>query len=156
MSSFLFVLPSFNLVLLSVHACSVPWLCLTLCNTMDCSPPGFSVHGISQARTLEWVVISSFRGSSRFRDRTWVSCIAGGFLTVEPAGKPSVFQPKKPRNLALPSEQNGGHHLQRPEVREGGLLSYCQFTDLTRPSLLEKDAEKFLKGLRPAPPPKCK
>ena len=146
-------------VLQTPHGNSLGVSCSVVSNSfdpLDRSLPGSSVHGIVQARTLEWVVISSFRGSSRFRDRTGVSCIAGGFLTVEPAGKPSVFQPKKPRNLALPSEQNGGHHLQRPEVREGGLLSYCQFTDLTRPSLLEKDAEKFLKGLRPAPPPKCK
>ena len=52
--------------------------CLTLCNSMDCSPAGSSVHGIFQARILEWVVISYFRGSSRPRDQTrvfWVSCI---------------------------------------------------------------------------------
>ena len=41
---------------------------------MDCSPPGASVHGIFQARILEWVAISSSRGSSRPRDQTWVSC----------------------------------------------------------------------------------
>ena len=49
--------------------------CPTLCDPMDCSLPGFSVHGIFQARVLEWVVISFFRGSSRPRDRTQVSCI---------------------------------------------------------------------------------
>ena len=38
--------------------------CPTLCNPMDCSPPGSSVHGILQARILEWVAISFFRGSS--------------------------------------------------------------------------------------------
>ena len=38
--------------------------CLTLCNPIDCSPPGFSVHGILQARILEWVAISFSRGSS--------------------------------------------------------------------------------------------
>ena len=38
--------------------------CLTLCYPMDCSPPGFSVHGILQARILEWVAISFSRGSS--------------------------------------------------------------------------------------------
>ena len=48
----------------------VAQLCLTLCNPMDCSPPGFSVHGTFQARILEWVDISSFRGSSWPRDRT--------------------------------------------------------------------------------------
>ena len=42
--------------------------CLTLCDPMDCSPPGFSVHGILQARILEWVAISFSRGSSRPRD----------------------------------------------------------------------------------------
>ena len=42
--------------------------CLTLCNPMGCSPPGSLVHGISQARKLEWIAISFFRGSSRPRD----------------------------------------------------------------------------------------
>ena len=43
-------------------------LCLTLCNSMDCSPPGSSAHGILQARILEWVVISFSRGSSQPRN----------------------------------------------------------------------------------------
>jgi len=50
---------------------------------MDLSPPGSSVHGILQARILEWVAIFSSRGSSRLRDGTcisWVSCIAGRFF----------------------------------------------------------------------------
>ena len=49
--------------------------CLTLCNPVDCSLPGSSIHGILQARILEWVAISFSRGSSRPRDRTRVSCI---------------------------------------------------------------------------------
>ena len=48
---------------------------LTLCDPMDCSPPGSSVHGIFQASTLEWVAISYSRGNSQPRDGTWVSCI---------------------------------------------------------------------------------
>ena len=48
-----------------------------LCDPMDCSPLGSSVHGILQARILEWVAISFSRGSSRPRDQTQVSCIAG-------------------------------------------------------------------------------
>ena len=48
--------------------------CLTLCNPMDYSPPGSSVHAISQARILEWVSISYSRGSSWSRDRTHISC----------------------------------------------------------------------------------
>ena len=47
--------------------------CPTLCNPMDCSLPGSSVHGIFQARVLEWGAISFSRGSSRTRDRTQVS-----------------------------------------------------------------------------------
>ena len=52
--------------------------CLTLCDPMDCSSPGSSVHGILQARILEWIVISSSRGSSQSWDWTpfsYVSCI---------------------------------------------------------------------------------
>ena len=50
--------------------------CPTLCDPVDCSPPGSSVHGISQARTLEWVAISFSRASSLTRDRTWVYGVA--------------------------------------------------------------------------------
>ena len=56
--------------------------CLTLCDPMDYSSPGSSVHGISQARILEWVAISFSRGSSWPRDGTQVFWIAGRFFTV--------------------------------------------------------------------------
>ena len=56
--------------------------CLTFCDSMDCSMPGSSVHGVLQARTLEWVAIPFFRGSSQPRDQTLVSCIAGRFFTI--------------------------------------------------------------------------
>ena len=55
--------------------CLVTQSCLTLCSPMGCSPPGSSVHGIFQARILEWVVISFFKGSSQPRGQTQVSCI---------------------------------------------------------------------------------
>ena len=61
---------------------SVTQSCPTLCDHMDCSRLGSSVPEISQARILEWVVISFFRGSSRPRDQTQISCIAGRFFTV--------------------------------------------------------------------------
>ena len=51
--------------------------CPTLCNPTDCSLPGSSIHGILQARILEWVAVSFSRGSSRPRNRTHVSLIAG-------------------------------------------------------------------------------
>ena len=62
---------------------------MSLCDPMDCSPPGSSVHGIPQARILEWVAMPSCRGSSLLRDRTWlsyVSCIRGS-LPLVPPGK---------------------------------------------------------------------
>ena len=63
-------------------------LCPTLCDPMDCSPPGSSVHGILQERMIEWVAMPSSRGSSQPRDGTRVSCTTGGFFTAEPPGKP--------------------------------------------------------------------
>ena len=58
-------------------------LCLTICDPMDCSPPGSSVHGILQARTLEWVAVSFSRRSSRPSDQTsgsYVSCTGSQVL----------------------------------------------------------------------------
>ena len=64
-------------------------LCLTLCDPMDCSPPGSSVHGILQARILEWIAMFSSRGSSQSRGGIQVSlchlCWQAGSL---PPGKP--------------------------------------------------------------------
>ena len=68
---------------------------LTLCNPMDCNAPGSSVHRILQAKILEWVAITFCRGSSQPRDQTYVSCgscIAGGFFTTEPLGKPHIYK----------------------------------------------------------------
>ena len=65
-------------------------LYLTLLDPMGCSPPGFSVHGILQARILEWFAMPSSRESSRSRDQTRISHgsnIAGRFFTTEPPGK---------------------------------------------------------------------
>ena len=55
---------------------------LTLCDPMDCNLPGSPVHGILQARILEWVAVPFSGGSSQPRDRTQVSCIAGRFFTI--------------------------------------------------------------------------
>ena len=73
-----------------LNPCPLPWqadcgvcvyskllhLCLTLCDCMDYSQPGSSVHGISQARMLEWIAMPSFRGSSWLSDRTCVSYVS--------------------------------------------------------------------------------
>ena len=59
-----------------VRGCPVTQLCLTLCDPLDCSPPGTAVHGILQARMLEWVAIPFSRGSLQPRDQTRVSCVS--------------------------------------------------------------------------------
>ena len=64
------------LLLGNLLLCSVTQLCLTLFNPMDCSLPGSSVHGILQARILEWIAISYSRGSFQPRDWTHVSSIS--------------------------------------------------------------------------------
>ena len=56
--------------------CLVAQLCLTLCDPLDYSPPGSSVHGIFQARILEWVAISSSRGSFQSRDQTHIFLVS--------------------------------------------------------------------------------
>ena len=69
-----------------LSARKLPW-CPTLCDPMDCNLPGSSVHGILQARILEWVVMPSFRGSSQSRDWTQVSdvsCIGRWFIYHQP------------------------------------------------------------------------
>ena len=86
--------------------------CLTLCDLMDCSPPGSSVHRILQARILEPVAISFSRRSSWPRDRAWVSCIAGGFFTIwatrqaQWKGKFALFQKLKTVQRPTPLTDN--------------------------------------------------
>ena len=77
-----------------MHVCAkLPQSCLTLWDSMDCNPPSCPIHGILQARVLEWVAMSSSSGSSQARDQTHISCIvpytAGGFFTTEPLRKPN-------------------------------------------------------------------
>ena len=73
---------------------SVAQACPILWDPMDCSPQGSSVHEILQARILEWVAIPFSRGSSRPRDWTQVSCIAGRFFTTW------TTKPRKPNCAA--------------------------------------------------------
>ena len=58
-----------------VSVCVCSQSCPTLCDPMDYSSPGSSVHGVLHARVLEWVAISFCRGSSQFRDQTLISCV---------------------------------------------------------------------------------
>ena len=82
-SELTFTLLSYSTQHVCMHA-KLLHSCPALCIPMDCSPPG-SVHGILQARILEWVAMPSSRGSSQLRDQTrisYVPCIAGGFFTT--------------------------------------------------------------------------
>ena len=83
---------AYSSLFLKDKACVCAWSCPTLCDPVDCSPPGPSVHGTCQARILEWIAMPSSKGSSLPRDRTQVSRIepetlmspasAGGFFTT--------------------------------------------------------------------------
>ena len=66
--------------------------CLTLCYPMDCSLPGSTVHGISQARILEWVAISSSRDLPNPGIETTSPALAGRFFTIELPRKPIIFE----------------------------------------------------------------
>ena len=77
-----------QIILLAYVCAKSLQLCLTLHNPMDCSLPGSSIHGILQARILEWVARPSSRGSSAPQDWNCVSCISGGCFTTKPLGKP--------------------------------------------------------------------
>ena len=82
--------------------------CPTLCDPMDCSPPGSSVHGIFQAVVLEWIAISFSRGSSRPRDQTRLSCIVDRHFTVWAT-----------REVLLPASKWGSYLLQSQLGPEG-------------------------------------
>ena len=72
--------PKRNHSLKTFRCCLITQLRLTLCDPKDCSPPGSFVHGIFQARILEWVAISFSRGSSWARDQIQVSCVGKWIL----------------------------------------------------------------------------
>ena len=79
----------------------VPQSCPALCDPMNCSLPGFPVDGILQARVLEWVAITFFRGSSWPSDQSWVSRIAGRFFKPsKPSGKPKCVVWSEVRSLS--------------------------------------------------------
>ena len=112
---------SYSVLITSVP--SAAQSCPTLCDPMDYSPLGSSIHEILQARILECVAISSSRGSSRLRDRTCISCMAGGFFTTEPPGEPPISSEAAnnpvaglpcPSETPLPLQPHSGFRVTRP------------------------------------------
>ena len=89
----------------------VAQLCLILCNPMDCSLPGSSVHGILQARILECVAIPFSRESSRPRDQTQISCIRGRVFTVW-ATREAQWRIYVNPNLPIHSTLRDCHHTE--------------------------------------------
>ena len=78
----------YDSIYLYVACVLVAQSCPNLCDPMDCSPPGSSVHGVLLARILEWVAMPSSRGSSDPGIEPVSPALAGGFFTTEPPGKP--------------------------------------------------------------------
>ena len=85
-----------------LRACLRAQSCLTLCDPMDCSPPGSSVHGVLQTTRLEWVAISYSRGSSHPGITPTSPALAGSFFTTEPPGTP-----KEAASSGLPRLSSG-------------------------------------------------
>ena len=118
---------------------------MTLCDPMDYSClPGSSVHEILQARILEWVAISSSRGSSLPRDRTHVSsatCTAGRFFTAEPPGKPQAQVQTIPAGslLATPLSIPRVSWLPQAEPQSNVAVTQATFSKGAHPSFTTSD-----------------
>ena len=84
-------LPRSSAGLLTLEKVLVAQLCPTLWDPRDCSPPGSSVHGIFQARRLEWVAMPSSKGSSWPRDQTVSPALKADSLPTEPSRKPLLI-----------------------------------------------------------------
>ena len=98
-----------------------------LCDPMDDSPPGSSVHGILQAKILEWVAIPSSRVSSQCRDRTWVSpALQADSLPSEPPGEPTGINPEWIKDLNVRPET-----LKLTEENIDGTLSDINFSHIS-------------------------
>ena len=94
--------------------------CPTLSDLMDHSPPGSSVCGIFLVRTLEWVAMASSRGSSRPRDGTHVSCIAGRLFTTNPPGNPRIISINIQACCSILNT-----HVKTPSFDSTSLFNYC-------------------------------
>ena len=128
----------------------VAQLCLTLCDPMDCSPPGSSVHGILQARILEWVAIPFSRGSSQPRDWTQVSCTASRFFTTEPPGKPHQSEWSSSKSLQVINGGEGGEKRE-PFYTAGGTQAGAASMEKSREVLQETENRATIRSCNPTP-----
>ena len=142
-----------------MHACMLAksfQSCLTLCNPMDCRPPGSSVHGILQAGILEWVAMPYSRGSSWSIDQIWVSYVSYidrqvFFKPTKPSGKPhndGIPRNKRLRTCVLPVVSEGSEST--PCLPPAWVLQKCSWwllpflnqcwSHMSRKSSLKKQA----------------
>ena len=134
--------------------CEVAQSCLTLCNPMDCRLPGSSVHGILQARILEWVAITFSRGSSQPRNRTQVSCIIGRRFyhlshqgSLLKVGKLQIMESHLGKTELGTSLENGKiprhpRERMRQECQRNGYERYRRSTDDNVPKMLPQHHHK--------------
>ena len=138
---------------LGVRALSLSRVQLSAAPWTVCSPPGSSLHGILQAGILEWVAVSSSRGSPRPRDQTRVPvspALAGRFSTTEPPRKPSLFGHLSPNCDSSSSQGGVGLHTAPPGA--GWAMTGCQ--ELPKDSKPQRPRQSRLESLcsRPFPP----
>ena len=116
------------------------------CNPMDCSPPGSSVHGISQARLLEWVAIPFSQGSFPPKDQTRVSCSASRFSPLSHQG---LLGLKKEGNSDTSHNTNepGGHYAQRNKPDTEGQVM-CVFTYMRTTVFKSTETDSRMVGAR--------
>ena len=108
----------------------VTQLCLTLCNPIDCSLPDSSIHGIFQARILEWVASSFSRGSSRSRDQTQVSHIAGRCFTTWATREAQCLWSTHNCQSSCQEVQTASHHLCELQLYEGDTVIMSMVREL--------------------------
>ena len=117
--------------------------CPTLCDPMNCSPQDYSVSEILQARILEWATMSFSRGSSRFRDQTWVSPVAGQVLYhLSHQGSPS----KKVEFITIWCARQSKDILNKAEGNKGTKEILCKI--LAKPTSIYSwnDYKKLLRN----------
>ena len=130
-------------VCVCARVCVRGQLCSTLWDPMESSPPGPSVHGIFQARILEWVAISYSRGSSQPGDPIHGPALAGRFFTTAPPGFPGPTQ-----NRHLFMEWISSIETQRLRL-DSSLTSLTDVTRCIYPKGLLDEREKYLSVLGP-------
>ena len=117
--------------------------CLTLWDPTDCSLPGSPVHGISQARVLEWLAIPFSRGSSQSRDRTQLSCMAGRFFTIWASKDEEQSEPRRATQARRLQHKVGVNCCLLASWKEVSFYGIIQISFQSFNSILLEEAEAY-------------